>query len=116
MYIKFANTLGEAYDYLGTTLDFAVGLGDLITFEDGIVIVDRSPLQETTQLEVEKIIDALRYILNACYSQQTEELSIYLPRMDANISNQAKIQEAFANLTNPGDNKITYFNIKVIHV
>lgn len=116
MYIKFANTHGEVYDYMGSTVDFECDLGSLNTYADGIIIVDRHSLHESTQLIVENVINTLRYILKNCYSQQTDDIIIYLPRMDANISAQAEIQSAFAKLTNAGDNQITYFNITVVHV
>lgn len=116
MYIKFANTAGSIYDYQRSALDSDYDLGSMLTYNDGIVIVDRYPSQEITQVDVDSTIKSLRYILKNLYPLQTNDISIFLPRMDANISKQAEIQSKFAKMTVTGGDIINYFNITLIHV
>ncbi|ATY70257.1 GrBNV gp41-like protein [Tomelloso virus] len=117
MFIKFADTDGNVFDYDGSTLDFVPDLGGMYTYTDGIAIVDRRPNQESTQLNVDGVIKTLRYLLKNLYPLQTSDIVIYLPRMDPNISMQADIQAKFSKLSNSLDsNQINYFNIKMAYV
>nr|DBA13155.1 TPA: gp41-like protein [Oryctes rhinoceros nudivirus] len=115
MFIKFANTSGRVYDYQRESLGSNYDLGSLITTDDGIIIVDRYPSQETTQLEISSMTDTLIYILKKIYQLQTRDITIFLPKMDANISKQAEIQSKFANLS-VKDSPVNYFNINIIHL
>lgn len=116
MFIKFANTDGFVYDYERTTLNSNYDLGVMLTYDDGIIIIDRYPTVETTQLDVDNIIKTLRYILKNNYSLQTDKINIFLPRMDANISKQARIQAKFAKLSLDAKQTIDYFKINLIHL
>lgn len=116
MNIKFANTDGVIFDYELSSLGRTCALGELIPLDDDIIIVDRYPMQETTQIEITKTIEVLRYILQKNYTLQTGDIKIYLPRMDANISKQAKIQEYFDKLSVKNAKPIPYFNITLVHL
>lgn len=115
MFIKFANTSGNVYDYQLASLGSNYDLGSLITTDDGIIIVDRYPSQETTQLEISSMTDTLIYLLKTLYQLQTRDITIFLPKMDANISKQVEIQSRFANLS-VKDAPVNYFNISIIHL
>lgn len=116
MYIKFANTSGDVYDHEGSSLNTVYNLGTMLTYDDGIVIVDRDAFQQTTQLEVESIINTLRMALQELYPLQTNKICVFLPRMDSNISKQAEIQAMFAKMTVTGGKSIDYFDIDLVHL
>lgn len=117
MFIKFANTNGTIYDYERSSLDSTYELGTMLTYDDGIIIIDRLPLQETTQLNVDTTIKTLRYALKNMYPLQTNEILIYLPRMDSNISKQAEIQSQFSKMITKEDQTlINYLNITLVHL
>lgn len=117
MFIKFANTDGEVFDYqMSTTLDLPVNLGEVFLLDDGIIIVDRYSQQITTQLEVSSIIETLRYILQTVYPLQTGNVEVYLPRMDTNIAKQATIQSNFVSMSIKNSNPVKHINIKLVHI
>lgn len=125
MFIKFANTLGDVFE--GTMLvdQYNIGaqtLGEVLTYDDGIIIVDRMPKQVVSQLDMSELIAILRQLLQKSYALQTGDVEVHLPRMFVNINEQARCQAQFQHLSS----KIDYtcnseiceniFNIKLIHV
>lgn len=128
MYIKFANTDGIVYDPEYTNLQSG-SIGDMLLLDDGIIIYDRLPNQQSTQLIINVLIDTLRYILQKVYSLQTDVIDIYLPRMSMDMNKEAKIQNKLLQMTtildyNPysciskinNTQQIRNFNINLIHV
>lgn len=128
MYIKFANTDGIVYDPEYTNLQSG-SIGDMLLLDDGIIIYDRLPNQQSTQLIINVLIDTLRYILQKVYSLQTDVVDIYLPRMSMDMNKEAKIQNKLLQMTtildyNPysciskinNTQQIRNFNVNLIHV
>lgn len=124
MFVKFATTNGKVFqETFEQPLNIGPNiLGEVITFDDGIIIVDRDSTQHTTQLETDDIISLLRLLLQKLYTLQVDNIIIYLPRMYANINDQAMCQAQFQQLSSqisngcrevPSEN---IFNISLVHV
>lgn len=98
MYVKFATTSGDVFN--DTPLNVGEHpLGEVLTYDDGIVIVDRIPGQLVSQLNINEILILLRKILQKLYTLQVGNIEIYLPRMFLNINAQAKCQAKFQTLS-----------------
>lgn len=124
MFVKFANTGGEVMQVLNEEpMNVGVNaLGSILTYDNGIIIVDRQPSQNSSQLETVDIINILRYLLQKIYTLKTDKIIIYLPRMQSNINQQALCQAQFQYISSritkeckeiPHDN---IFNVDLIHV
>jgi len=127
MYIKFADLNGTIFDDERINSLDPSTLGEVVLLDDGIIIYDRFPNQQTTQLHVGSMIETLKYLLNKTYSLQTNDIRIYLPRMSMNMTGQAMIQRSFLTMSSADPvkyecslsknyNKINNFNITLIHV
>lgn len=114
--VRFANTngdiLGDIKDPTPVTLDgFDIKLGSCVYTESGLVIVDRTPADETTRLWVSDINNLIKYTRrigvyrhhNAakydgveceCKTAE-EEVTVYLPRMSGNMIEEAEHQRLF---------------------
>lgn len=120
--VRFANTNGDILrdpkDPTTVTLDgFDIKLGSCVYTESGLVIVDRTPADETTRLWVRDIISLIKYTRrrgvyrqhNAvkeedvveceCKSSADEEVLVYLPRMSGNMIEEAEYQRLFYSLS-----------------
>lgn len=134
MFIKFATTAGDVYQNIND-LPLNIGeqpIGQVITLKEGIFIVDRYPSQETSQLKITNIILLLRFLLQHMYSLESGDVQIFLPKLDANINNQALHQSQFQTLNisipaynnngylkqqiHTNNNNSDYFNITLLYV
>lgn len=141
MFVKFATTAGDVYQNVDEP-PLNIGekqIGQVITTDEGIFIVDRYPSQETSQLKITNIIRLLRYLLQKMYQLESKDVQIYLPKLDANINNQALHQAQFQTLNvsipaynnngylkqktsnttnnnNNNNNNSDYFNITLLYV
>lgn len=93
--IKFANTNGQVYDYDQTIVE-SNSLGTMIINENLILIYDRYPEQQTTQLNVNSLISTLHYIL---HKLDIQTVDLYLPKMSANMNEEAEIQYQFRQMS-----------------
>lgn len=108
MFIKFANTNGEVFeslnddDYDGTFEYYLepqmLKLGRVLTFPDGICIIDRDHNHTTTQLSVDDILELLRQLVYQMYMSQIANIKIHLPRMHSSMMKQAECQNLFQNI------------------
>lgn len=124
MFVKFANTSGDVLQSL-TDEPINVGLntlGTVLTYDDGIIIVDRLPTHNTSQLESIDIINILRYLLQKVYTLKTDKIRIHLPRMHSNINQQAVCQAQFQFISSKiveNCKEISHeniFNVELVHV
>ncbi|AUQ44017.1 putative gp41-like protein [Esparto virus] len=93
--IKFANTNGQVYDYDQTIVE-SNSLGTMTINENLILIYDRYPEQQTTQLNVNSLISTLHYIL---HKLDIQTVDLYLPKMSANMNEEAEIQYQFRQMS-----------------
>lgn len=115
--VRFANTNGDILrdpeDQTTVSLDgFDIKLGSCVYTESGLVIVDRTPADETTRLWVRDIISLIKYTRrtgvyshhNAAKDEDVvececktavEEVTVYLPRMSGNMIEEAEHQRLF---------------------
>lgn len=124
--VRFANTNGDILrdtkDLAPVTLDNVnVKLGSCVYTESGLVIVDRTPTDETTRLWVRDIVNLIKYTRriglykrhhNAAEDYRhhdddiececktaDEEVIIYLPRMSGNMIEEAEHQRLFYSIS-----------------
>lgn len=119
--VRFANTNGDILrdpnDQTTVTLDgFDIKLGSCVYTESGLVIVDRTPADETTRLWVRDIISLIKYTRrtglyrhhNAAIEEDVvececktagEEVIVYLPRMSGNMIEEAEHQRLFYSVS-----------------
>lgn len=107
VHINFATTTGLVFQsdqYASVTVDddddsttSEYTLGQLIMSDDGIIIIDRHP-NGYSRLNIDDTIDTLRYILKQMYSDRTK-IIIQLPKMQANMYEEANIQKRFNNIS-----------------
>lgn len=112
--VRFANTVGDilqdTQDPTTVTLDGFddIKLGSCVYTERGLVVVDRTPADETTRLWVRDIINLIKYTRRiGVYRHQNaakddvvececktaeEEVVVYLPRMSGNMIEEAEYQ------------------------
>lgn len=113
--VRFANTDGDIIrdtdDPTPATLDgFDIKLGSCVYTESGLVIVDRTPTDETTRLWVNDIINLVKYTRRMgvyrrhpdgvdceCKTAE-EEVIVYLPRMSRNMIEEAEHQRQFYSI------------------
>lgn len=117
--VRFANTNGDILrdpkDPTAVTLDgFDIKLGSCAYTESGLVIVDRTPVDETTRLWVRDIVSLIKFTRRTgvyrhhnaaqeaeedvveCECKTTEEeVIVYLPRMSGNMIEEAEYQRLF---------------------
>lgn len=116
MFIKFANTNGEIFESLNATAaddgdddDYSgafehyldsdmLQLGRVLTYPEGICIVDRDPNHTTTQLSVDDILELLRQLIYQMYMSHVANIKIHLPRMHSSMIKQAECQDKFQNI------------------
>lgn len=108
MFIKFADTNGEVFesfdddDYDGTFEYYLepemLQLGRVLTYPDGICIIDRDPNHTTTQMNVDDILELLRQLIYQMYMAQSLNIKIHLPRMHSSMMKQAECQNQFQNI------------------
>lgn len=124
MFIKFANTNGDVLQSLNDE-PINVGsqsLGSILTFDDGIIIIDRMPTQISSQLETLDVINILRYLLQNVYTLKTDKIYIYLPRIHSNINQQAICCSQFQFMSSKIMNECkelahdNIFNIDLVYV
>lgn len=118
--VRFANTDG---DILRDTKDLVsdavmnLKLGSCVYTESGLVIVDRTPTDETTRLWVRDIVNVIKYtrriglhrnaaedgpnydIECECKKTDEEEVIVYLPRMSGNMIEEAEHQRLFYSIS-----------------
>lgn len=106
VHINFATTTGLVFQsdkYASMTVDdddsitSEYTLGQLIMSDDGIIIIDRHP-NGYSRLNIDDTIDTLWYILKQMYSDRTK-IIIQLPKMQANMYEEANIQKRFNNIS-----------------
>lgn len=107
VHINFATTTGLVFQsdqYASVTVDddddsttSEYTLGQLIMSDDGIIIIDRHP-NGYSRLNIDDTIDTLWYILKQMYSDRTK-IIIQLPKMQANMYEEANIQKRFNNIS-----------------
>lgn len=120
--VRFANTNGDILrdpnDSATVTLDgFDIKLGSCVYTESGLVIVDRTPADETTRLWVRDIISLIKYtrrtgvyrhhnaakeeehVVECECKKSEEEVIVYLPRMSGNMIEEAEHQRLFYSIS-----------------
>jgi len=113
MFVKFANINGEAFDLTGSIYKPGV-LGDVILYENGILIYDRFPNQQTTQMNISTMVETLRYLLSKTYALQSRRVDIYLPKMTNDMNAQANVQKTFLTMTSD-DNLLNFGECSMDH-
>lgn len=96
MFVYFANTDGVLFAP-DTINDFTVELGAVSCLSNGIVIVDRRPLAETTELLPEDIVKIIHMLHQNIYTNQP--ITIYLPRIEIRMFDEAEIQKHLLKLS-----------------
>lgn len=103
--IRFRNTDGvifKTFDEINNGIDSGEGsggeypLGHTVFLENRIIITDRMPKYEFTQLNVTHIIRIIKYALK--YYKNIDKIEIYLPKLDPSMNKQAIYQYQFQNL------------------
>lgn len=105
MFIKFANTNGDVFELHNDDDVFeyylepdSLRLGNVLTYHEGIVIIDRDTNHTTSQLNVEDILELLHQLVVQMYMPQIDNINIYLPRMVSSMMKDAEYQNKFQNL------------------
>lgn len=114
---------GDEYYYDNKFNDYELQpslLGHTVFLDNRIIITDRQPKQEFTQLTVNHMIRIIRYALKY-YDRRFDKIHIYLPQLDSSMNKQATYQYQFQHLIeNEDENSIIYDNdkyeIDIIHV
>jgi len=116
MFIRFANTDGEVFinntstsnssansrnsqnDFYANTNVGIQNLGSILTFDDGMIIIDRYPHHNQTMLNIDDLINALKRLILQLYSTQIANIDIFLPKMTNSMFDESVCQEKFATL------------------
>lgn len=117
MFIKFANTNGDVFELHNDDDVFeyylepeSLRLGNVLTYPEGIVIIDRDSNHITSQLNVDDILELLRQLVLQMYLPQINNVNIHLPKMVSSMMKDAEYQNKFQNLLHVVNNndKISY--------
>lgn len=125
MIIRFADSLGRLLSGSSSDEDafvrFLPNVQDLLgtawvdPSSGEMIIVDRMSNQETTQLPQRTLLTLLRKARKLADADEREPLIIYLPRMLANMFDEARLQRAIYESLNGGDtskpNNVTIVSI-----
>ena len=110
MIVKFARTDGLAMNDSGLEEmedDFFVpDLGSCFCTEtEGLVIVDRTPVDLATRLNVADIIFIIKHVYNSRIYPSSDvddgseiKITIFLPKMGISLSDEARFQNMFENV------------------
>lgn len=122
MFIKFGNTSGYIYELkeINASTEKSVVINDqnnilddpilgtipnvigysMILHDNGIIIFDRKPEHLTSQIEFNQLYKTLKTLLKSVYSDRSDQINIYLPRLTMDIYEEARLQNQMHNLTN----------------
>lgn len=108
--VTFADTDGRILrgDDEDSTLATDLNLGSCLYTESGLVVVDRTPTDETTRLWVRDIVNLIKYTRRTglygpdggteCECGEAEVI-VYLPRMSGDMIEEAEHQRSFYSIS-----------------
>lgn len=105
MHVKFGDTRGRLFsDANDSSLKLAIGeynMGSGVVTDQGIVIFDRGPNQDTSSVALDQIVELIKTVYLDLFNG--ELITCYIPKFSSNIYNESMVQseflKAFDNIT-----------------